>query len=437
MHILVLSYYFPPMGGVGVQRALKFVKYLPQYGITTTVIAAEDANYTSDPKLLEQIPPQCEVVRLHHAPLLTRLTSRLRVKAHNHSTSCNETQAKPELTHSTKWRDNILRYYNALQMPDDKVGWGDQAFKSAVRSHAKRPYDLIISTSPPVTSHFVGARLKQRLGVPWVADFRDLWTGNESYNLPAWRKWLDMFAERKLLAQADGVVTVTDGFAEKLRQIAPASMPVRVIYNGYDEEDFSSIVPLDKGTGRFLLLYAGTLYGKRSPQPFLKGLNYLLEREPVIAERLCVRFVGNIGSRFEPMLIDFERRYPGVIERHPFVAHNQIPAMLASADALLMILGGDSAGAVLPAKAFEYLRMKRPILFIGPADSESSMLIQRTGRGISCDECSPEKIADGLKRIIDRSFHLGVDDSVVEQFERRRLTAGLAEFLQQVVASNK
>lgn len=433
MHILILSYYFPPMGGVGVQRALKFVKYLPQFGITTTVIAAEDANYTSDPKLLDQLPQDCEVVRLHHTPLLTRFTSSLRVRGHLKKSSGQEAQTtKPTLTHNTKWRDNILRYYNSLQFPDDKVAWGKKAFESAVRIHASKPFDLILSTSPPVTSHFVGARLKQQLGIPWFSDFRDLWTENEFYNLPLWRKWLDKFTERKLLAQVDGVVTVTDGFAKTLRQIVPTAIPVEVIYNGYDEEDFASFLPLDKGTERFLLLYAGTLYGRRSPLPFLKGLHYLLEREPVIGERLCVRFVGNIGSRFEPMLIDFERRYPGVIERRPFVAHSQIPALLASADALLMILGGDNAGAVLPAKIFEYLKMKRPILFIGPADCESSLLIRRTGHGISCEEHSPEQIADGLKSILEGSFHLGIDDGVIEQFERSRLTGRLAEFLHNV-----
>lgn len=438
MRILFLSYYFPPMGGVGVQRALKFVKFLPNFDIYPTVISAEDAHYTSDPNLLKQIPDNYDIIRIRHSTLLNRLTKILRhhrksyetpkhIEKINHSLPTSDT-----ISNRTVWRDRILRLYASLQFPDDKNAWGRAAYRTALKCYRDNPYDLILSTSPPVISHFIAAKLKRRLNIPWIADYRDLWSDNESYDMPKWRSWADRTIERHLLSQADGIVTVTHGFAESLRKMTPERIPIKVIHNGYDEDDFSELGDLKENTHRFLLLYTGSLYGKRSPIPFLHGMTLFLENHPEFADKLCVRFVGNIGGRFDEPLRAFSDRYPGIIERYPFVPHKEIPQMLCSADALLMILGGENANGVLPAKVFEYMRAHRPILFIGPSNSESSRLIEQSGHGLVSDQHSPTMIAKQLQTIVSSDFRLSAGEDTTKRFERRYLTRKLAQFIEDI-----
>jgi glycosyltransferase involved in cell wall biosynthesis len=434
MRILLITYYFPPLGGAGVQRTLKFVKYLSEFGITPIVISAKEPGYPIDESLLCEVQHEIEVHRLHHTPLLTRATRIARTLLGTKK-SFNEVLIQSTSTVKSKWRDRMLRAYTMGQFPDDKTGWGRQAYAKGKSILNRGNIDLILSSSPPITAHVVAARLKHRFGIPWVADFRDLWTGNPSYDVPSWRNWIDRKLERKLLANADGVTAVTREMVKLLEQDMLAESQAIFLPNGYDEADFAGLVLTPTNKDRFVMLYTGSLYGHQSPEGILNSVRTLLQLRPDFADKLCLRFIGNIGSRFEPVFATFERDFPGIVERNAYVPHKEIPAALVNADALLLLIGGgNSARGVLTGKVFEYLRAGRPILLLGPKDGEAERIVEDSGWGVVHEENDIENIADTLEQWLAGTLPQGLSaqNTIVKQFERRALTGQLAQFLRQI-----
>ena len=438
MKILLLAYYFPPLGGAGVQRALKFAKYLPEHGITPVVIAADEPGYVTDASLLAELPQEIEVHRIRHSPLLARaarLAGALRGGQRPADAAVSATRGATTAAASSKWRDRLLGVYATLQFPDDKSGWGRRASALVEQSLQRGDIDLILSTSPPVTTHFVAAKLKRRYGVPWLADFRDLWTGNPAYNAPTWRRWLDRRDERRLLAQADGVTGVTEDMAAQLGHDLAAGRQAIFLPNGYDEADFAGGTAARRSDGRFVLLYAGTLYGHQSPQSILAGARHLLQRQPELASRLRLRFIGSIGSRFEPLFTAFESDFPAVVERLAYLPHAEIPASLMAADALLLLIGGGgSARGVLTGKLFEYLRACRPVLLLGPPDGEAARILEGSGHGVAVEEDDVEGAAEIMAKWLAGEVPRDASscDARVTRFERRSLTGQLAAIIRQV-----
>ncbi len=431
MKVLFLTYYFPPLGGAGVQRALKFAKYLPEFGVTPVVICADEPGYVSDPSLLAEIPNGMEVHRLQHTPLLTHLVSAVR----------GMRPARPEGpgispgTHSRPaWRDIAIRGYQALQVPDDKRGWGKKAYLRAAALIEQQGIDIIFSSSPPITSHVVAAKLKKRFRIPWVADFRDLWTTNPAYGAPTWREKIDRRLERHLLDDSDGITVVSENMAAALGSSCTGKK-VHFLPNGYDEADFMGIAPSKTTGDRFVLLHMGTLYAHQSPEGVLQAARRYFEKCPDGARRLCLRFIGNIGARFEPLFDAFESAYPGVVERIPYIRHSEVPRELMGADALLLLIGGGiKAKGVLTGKLFEYLRAGRPILLLGPADGEAARLLAETGHGVSRDESDISGIAEALEQMTTVENHgcFPADDPSITCYERREQTRRLAGYFRQI-----
>lgn len=437
MKILLLAYYFPPLGGAGVQRALKFAKYLPEFGITPVVISADEPGYTTDDSLLADLPDEIEVHRICHTPLLTRVMNLVRLLRSGRPSRRVDPQTKPVTGGASAylWRDRLLRGYAMLQFPDDKRGWARRAYAQAAELLSRGDIDMIVSTAPPMSAHFFAARLKRRFGVPWVADYRDLWTGNPFYDAPAWRRWMDLRAERQLLTQADGAIGVTQEMVTLLGRDLTAGREIIFLPNGYDEADFSGIAPTAQNDGRFVLLYTGSMYGHRSPAGILAAARLLLKRQPEFAGRLCLRFIGSIGSRFETLFSAFETEFPGVVERLAYVPHQEVPAALTNADALLLVVGGgSSARGELTGKVFEYLRAGRPVLLLGPRDGEAARMIEETGHGVVMDEGDEEGTAALLSEWLSGNLPSDIlpHDPCVIRFERRALTGRLAEFLRHV-----
>jgi Glycosyltransferase Family 4 len=434
MKLLHLAYYYPPMGGAGVQRSLKFSKYLGDHGVQAVVLAALDASYTSDPSLLAEVPAAVPVHRIVHQAALQRLVE-LRARWRGNQAS-GAVATAPEAVAAvaakgTRLRDALLAAYAAMQFPDDKAGWARRAFAPARDIVRDAKIDLIFSSGPPVSSHALAARLSKACGVPWVADYRDLWTDNPAYAAPAWRRALDRRTEAAWLATAAGVVTVTPSLQVAMRERVRADCPVALIPNGYDEADFAGTAPAAHTPGLCRVVHAGTFYGHQSPLPLLAGARALLTRRPVLAERLRLRFVGLVGSRFEPALDSFAMRHPGVLERTGLVAHQQSVAEMLAADLLLLVIGGGvAARGVLSGKVFEYLRAGPPVLLIGPPDGDAAQLLRAHARCHVADEADTHGIAAALEAALERppapALPEGADPG---RFERRVLTRQLAQFL--------
>ncbi len=289
-------------------------------------------------------------------------------------------------------------------------------------------------------------RLARASGLPWVADYRDLWTENPGYAAADWRRAIDRRAEARWLRRAAGVVTVTPSWQQRLAGRLGARCPVACIPNGYDEADFAGL-PAPTGSALagdvFRLVHTGTFYGPRDPGGLLDGLALYLRSAAPTARPLRLRLVGTIGSRFAERLAQFETEHPGVVELRAYAPHHEALAEMAAADALLLVVGAGGATAqsevvagTLPGKIFEYLRAARPILLLGDESGDAAQLLRRHGHGWVADETRPERIAAALQRMMQGEASVPRTAGVAA-FERRALAGQLAEVLRECVARHR
>ncbi|MDZ7592884.1 MAG: glycosyltransferase [Rubrivivax sp.] len=454
MKLLLVSYHYPPMGGAGVQRALKFSKYLGDFGVQCTVLAAQDPSYQQDASLLAEIPGEVPVLRIEHRPLLQRALAWRSGAGRGAaaaaapaqaaaSTQLARTPAPTGAGRATagasrhRLRDAALAAYASVHFPDDKAGWARRARAPALARLREERFDLVFSTAPPMSAHALAATLARRAGLPWVADYRDLWTENPAYAAPAWRRALDRRTEAAWLAQAAGVVTVTPSWQRLLAARLGSGRPVAFIPNGYDEADFAALSPAPRADGVFRLVHTGAFYGPRDPGTLLEALAlYLVSASPA-ARPLRLRLVGMMGSRFAEKLRAFEARHPGVVEQRPYVPHHEALAEMLAADALLLVVGaggGQRARATvagtLPGKIFEYLRAARPLLLLGDEAGDAAALLRQHGRGWVADETQPAAIAAALRQMMQNVAEASTAPAPsVARFERRALAGELAQFL--------
>lgn len=460
MKLLLVAHHFPPMGGAGVQRVLKFARYLGEFGVEVTVLAGADPDYLQDSSLLAELPPAVAVHRVPHRSVLQRLLAWRARGGRAAAVAAAGAAVSPQPTPTPQApsagrsaaRDALLAAWAAVQWPDERGGWARAALATGRRLLAAQRFDIVLSSAPPVATHALARRLAREAGLPWVADWRDLWADNPGYAAPRWRRAIDRRVEARWLRDAAGVVAVTpswrQGFEDRLRA-AGSACPVAWIPNGYDEADFAALpakhAPADAA---LRLVHTGSFYGPRDPATLLAALDLFLARQAG-AERLRLglhlRLVGAIGSRFDAALAAFDARHPGVVERLPYVPHAQALAEMRAADALLLVVGagdsgrrvgGDSARAVvagtLPGKLFEYLRAGPPVLLLGDPAGDAAALLRAHGRGWVADETDPAAIARALACLLEGPAPALAADANPARFERRALAGELADFLRVV-----
>lgn len=439
MKLLLVTYFYPPMGGAGVQRALKFSKYLGDFGVQTSVLAAHSPDYVHDESLLAEVPAGMPVRRVEHRPWLQRLMG-MRKQADAGAAVAPTAPMVGGRPTSRRLRDAALRLYAASHFPDDRAGWARRALRDGRALIREQGIQIVLSTAPPMSAHGLGAKLARQAGLPWVADYRDLWTDNPGYAAPAWRAAIDRRTEDRWLRQAAGVVAVTPSWRERFARRLVSACPVAFIPNGFDEADFAAAPPPPRDDGVFRLLHTGTFYGPRDPGTLLDGIALYLNRASPKARPLRLRLVGNMGGRFALRLRQFEQQHPGVIEQRPYMPHHEAIAEMRAADALLLIVGAgqdgraaDVVAGTLPGKIFEYLRAARPMLLLGDEQGDAAAILRRHGRGWVADETRPEPIAAALQQMMadatDASTAPPHAVASVAGFERRALAGELARFL--------
>ncbi len=455
MKVLQIAYYFPPMGGGGVQRGLKFARFLPLHGVQPVVLAGADPHYVRDESLLAELPPGLEVHRVAHSPWLARLAAQRRalpvaaapVAAPALRTEPEASAAPPLATPLVRQhlRDGALRTVRALQWPDDAGPWARRALRVArevLRHHAAAgaPIKVVFSSAPPPSVHWLGERIAREHGLPWVADHRDLWTDNPAYDAPGWRAALDRRRELRWLQRADGVVTVTPSWRDLLAAQRPAGLPVAFIPNGYDEDDYAGLPLRPPDPGVFTLVHTGTFYGPRDPAGLLGGVERYLQAAGGGGPRLRLRLVGNMGARFAATVAAFGRRHPGVVETVHYLPHREALAELVAADVLVLVVGGGRGPAVsgwLPGKIFEYLRAGQPVLTLGDPAGDAARLVTRHGRGVVADPDDAAAIAAAIDALVrgrgDTTVTAHEAPSAVRGFERRVLAGQLAAVLREAV----
>jgi glycosyltransferase involved in cell wall biosynthesis len=341
-HVLLVTRNFPPTSHVSVERAMKLVKYLPEFGWSPTVLtgAQPTAGLTEDPTLLSQVPG-VEVIR-SRAPEFSMF--------YGGSSGGGASGGA-----GARVRRRGVLHPKAWLIPDSQALWYPFAVRAALRRGRRAPWDAVIGTSFPPTAILVAHTVAARLGVPYVADFRDSWT-NYHYapRRPAPLAELERRLEARMLRDAAAVVAVDAHIVDyAFSRVAVADRPpMYVIPNGYDEDDFRGAVPADLPP--FSIVHTGRL--RRSPRPLWEALSLALRERPDLRGRMHVWQVGAVDPE---AVADLEAPPDGVIvHRQPPVSQREAIGYMLGADLLLL----EEFGAVFPSKGLQYLRASRPIL---------------------------------------------------------------------------
>jgi glycosyltransferase involved in cell wall biosynthesis len=402
------------VGGVGVQRTLKYVTYLPRWGWEPVVIAPADPAYlVRDPSLAAALAPNLEVHRtasMEPGKLpgkAARSLARRRAGSSDVAADLATESAGGGTTLRLLRRVAVLwlRLWDALLFPDQAIAWAPFAVRSGSRAHRRRPVDVIYSSASPISAHVAAGLIKRRIHRPWIADFRDPWIGNP-FAAPMSRpkRWLQRRLERWIVDRADCVIVAVDAmrvqFAERYPDLAEKFVHIP---NGYDRTDLVGVEPAPPpNPGGFHLLYAGSLYRPQELEVFLLGVEKLLSRRPDLRSRLRVNFLGRVNESNSAIAADFRRpdRLGEVVTFEGFVPRRRALARMLGADALLQLMP-DMAGAevFVGGKLGEYLCFDHPILAVAPR-GEGRDLVEHLPAGIVAD-VEPGSVADALERLLD------------------------------------
>jgi glycosyltransferase involved in cell wall biosynthesis len=419
-----VAYFFPPTGGAGVQRTVKFVRYLPEHGWSPTVITVRASHYwMEDPTLLAEIPPSVEIVRtraLTGPALLGRLGGGRRVGKTNAQRSGGSQRL-------------LRRIAGWVSVPDAYAGWAPFATRAAAR--VLRGGGVLLTTSSPDSAHLVGLDPALR-HVPWVADFRDPWVRRMSYRPPTpVHRRLHESLEARVVRAATRILLTSEATRRDFLERYPGVPPERfvVIENGYDEEDFPREEP--RPDPSFRILHLGQLNPERRITPFLDCLEAFLRSRPEARERVRADF---IGPRYREDEAEVAARGLGEIVRfEDALPHADAILRLFRARVLLLLEQDSERGAlILPGKTLEMLRAHRPILALVPRGAASE-LVESLHAGLCARPGDPAAGASQLEKLYEASrgaapAGLVADPDLVRRFERRALTARLAALLDEL-----
>ena len=418
MKVLIITYYWPPSGGPGVQRWLKFVKYLPDFGIRPVVLTVDPAHAeypVLDRSLEADVAPDLEVYRTECKGVYDWYKRLTGFKTAPYSGFANE--GNPGLL------QKIARFVRGnFFLPDARRGWIKYAFAEACRIIEKYGIDTVITTGPPHSTHLIGLKIKKKYRVKWIVDFRDPWTAifyNESLYQTQWAKRINLRYERATLNACDHLTLVADD----REQLNIASSKIVFIPNGYDTSDFCNRETLHSEV--FTICYTGTIAGNY-PTGILFEAFKALQQEITFK----LRFVGKVT---DPVREKFVAQLGNSVEFVDFVPHNEAINIMASSDVLLLLIPyAENSKFILTGKVFEYLATGKPVLVVGPADSKAAQIVQQANAGAAFEDDDAEDMKNFLLRQYQnriKGIAPAPDWEIIRQFSRERLTQRLAEII--------
>lgn len=432
--MLFVAFFFPPIGGVSVPRSLGHVRHLPAHGWETVVLTPRRSAYPlQDPGLLGSVPAGTRVIR---TPIVepAAVKGALRRLARPASPSPPGPRGDGAAVGG-----RLERLRRLLFFPDDQLGWIPFAVPAAIREHRRRPFNAIFSSSSPITAHLIAGLVQQRLGLPWVAEFRDPWIGNAlAPRLPWLYRALMRRLERWIVSKADRCVFVTPTLAARYRQRYPEwAQRFETVTNAYDMRvhtaDATDVAhgvddrPLAAGSDDGpLLVYAGTLDRPRELATFLDGLQR--QHEGSGGPRIRVEFVGHASDACRSLVEDASRNLgPQMVSHVGFVTRSEAQRRVAAADgALVLLADGPGMDLFIGGKLYEYLGADRPVFAMLPHGDARDLL---TGlRWGTIAEPTPESVADALVRFAATRHEPAIADPE-RRYERGTVVAKLASVL--------
>ena len=435
--VLIISYYWPPTGGSGVQRWVKFAKYLPQEGWQPVIYTPENPEQLAvDHSLEAEIPAEAEIIK---RPIIEPYELYKKVlRRSGHSKEAVEVnpvnaQNKSKLQKIAMWvRGNLFR-------PDPRCLWISPSVRFLKKYLKEHPVDLIVSTGPPQSMHLIGRRLAAETGIPWIADFRDPWTKIFYFKhlsmTRATQKWHEKM-EKKVLDQANAVVAVSPLVQQEFQ--AMTKTPVELITNGFDECDFPAgncRRSAGSPTSEFSITHTGLFAADGNPTILWDVLSEMCSKDAEFAKLLRIRLIGKTDEQIIRAITD--AGLEGNLVDLGYQPHAVAIEEQRNASVLILPLRKEPEyKAVLPGKLFEYMAAMRPVLGIGQPDGAMSMILDETKTGTVLDWNDSE----GMKTFIDRCWEkhlegkLTTEDADISQFTRRNLTRRMAELFERLTA---
>lgn len=427
--LLLLSYYFPPLGMGGTQRAAKLAKYLPQFGWDVTVVTVKPIAYWAED---EQLLQELQHIRIIRTESLDpqRLLRRWR------KTKTFAADVRPSVAGSNRLlaliNQKVLPFF---LVPDSKILWSHPARKQVKRLLQREHYDAVFTTSPPHSVHLIGSKIAARYGLKWVADFRDEWSGGVVVHEPTpLQRWLNRRLQKSVVQKADAVISVTPGIERAMRVYDPAhDDKFHLITNGFDRDDFPDQTGQKKDE-RFVFCHCGSITRFSDPEPFLKGLSLAIAKYPQLRHRVRVRFVGYDAYGGFPQLVA-ALGLDSLVEYSGYQTHRQALQSLMYADALILIALGKKQASFIPGKTFEYIAAQKPILAISNVQDTVSFL-QKLNMDVIQDEDDCERIAERIKDLVDRPEPPHIDQQLLAKYDRRNQAQQLAVILNELTKSD-
>ncbi|HEY0654413.1 MAG TPA: glycosyl transferase [Chryseosolibacter sp.] len=429
--VLIITYYWPPSGGSGVQRWLKFVKYLPQLGWQPYVFTPENPSFDlKDPSLLKHVPDEAEVI---HFPIWEPYDAFFKVSkifggaGSNKPTAVVGAKKKSFFQRVSTWvRGNFF-------IPDPRKFWVKPSVDFLEEFLESNKITRIITTGPPHSMHLIGLKLKQRNPrLNWIADFRDPWSEwgfLDTLALTAFARQQHRKLEAKVLQTADRVITITPFYVRHFARLG--NRKVDLLTNGFDEDDFKDMVY--SKADKFVIRHVGIVNEKCDPRPFMTALEEWHAENSAVAGKVVVEFIGDVHPEFQKFVTDSPALRP-IVKFAGMISHGELMKNYGSSSLLLLVLTGyKDAEGYMPGKLFEYIATGLPVLGIGPESGDAASLLAESGAGVMID--GGRKVA--IKQYLQERFKKWqesptalVKKSAANAYSRKALTQRLITLLQ-------
>lgn len=425
--VLIIAYYFPPMGLSGVQRTLKFVKYLPEFGWKPIVLTITPAAYYAyDETLLSEL-------------------DETQIEIHRTQTK-DVTKAAASLTSSRQFKvpSEFMRRMMSLVsqtffIPDNKIGWKKFALQKAdeiIAAHGN--IDLIFSTAPPFTSHLIALALRKKHQLPTVVDFRDPWVENPLHFYPTpFHRRAHQHLEEQVVLGVDKIVTVNRALKEHLLRVYREKLThkdVVIVSHGYDAKDFESVPKARANTGKFRFLHSGTFHSsERSPKPFFLGLKKAIEKNADLAQKVEARFVGLFPTEYTKFAKSLG--IDGLVQVEGYKSHHEALAENFQADVLWATQSDvRHIATITQSKLFEYVACERTLFGVVPEGASRQFILE--ANGVVAHPNNPDEIAEKILVLFEhwKSGTLPLPlKEVAQKYDRRNLTMQLAREFEQML----
>jgi glycosyltransferase involved in cell wall biosynthesis len=416
LKVLIITYYWPPAGGSGVQRWLKFVKYLQNFDIEPVVYTVDDINYPKeDISLINEIPKGIEILKQP----IWEPTNLLFWK--------KKKQQKSDISNSTN--SGFLSFIRGnFFIPDPKVFWVNSSVKFLQNYLKTNTIDVVISTGPPHSMHLIAQKLHQKNNIKWIADFRDPWTDlyyNKEFKQLSFAKKKNERLETAVLKNADCVLTVSNSLQ---KEFAKTANRVEVISNGFDDEVLSeNNQVLD---AEFTISYIGLLPKQSNPKLLFRVLQKLCSEHKNFKSDLKLNFIGDISDHVKKEInlnnLQDNTEFIGYVSHQTAIEYQKKAQVL-----LLLIPNVIKSEGILTGKLFEYLTAKRPIFAMGSETGDLSEILKNTNAGVVIGFDNEEKLTSEIRTLYKKykAGNLSVNSKNIEQYHRKELTKNLSEII--------